>query len=155
MSEEPRFLNKQAWKGVAIAIVAVVIGQLVLSWQYYRLEEKRLPLIEQQLAEQKQEIERQSAKRTITSFLNALEEGNAKLALRFLTENAVVQEQQGAFSLQERILGYKIIKLDQVDSSEFRAQVEIEGEALLPQVWLLRVLKILDTYYIDSLAIAG
>ena len=155
MSEEPRFLNKQAWKGVAIAIVAVVIGQLVLSWQYYRLEEKRLPLIEQQLAEQKRETERQSAKRTITSFLNALEEGNSKLALRFLTENAVVQEQQGAFSLQERILGYKIIKLDQVDSSEFRAQVEIEGEALLPQVWLLRVLKILDTYYIDSLAIAG
>ena len=155
MSEEPRFLNKQAWKGVAIAIVAVVIGQLVLSWQYYRLEEKRLPLIEQQLAEQKRETERQSAKRTITSFLNALEEGNSKLALRFLTENAVVQEQQGAFSLQERILGYKIIKLDQVDSSEFRAQVEIEGEALIHQVWLLRVIKILDTYYIDSLAIAG
>jgi len=63
--EEPRFFNKQAWKGVIIAIVAVVMGQLVLSWQYYRLEEKRLPLIEQQLAEQKQEIERQSAKQTI------------------------------------------------------------------------------------------
>ncbi|MCH7552074.1 hypothetical protein IIB49_01655, partial [Patescibacteria group bacterium] len=66
---EPRFLNKEAWKGVAIAIIAVVIGQLVLSWQYYRLEEKRLPLIERQLAEQREEIERQSAKTTIVSFL--------------------------------------------------------------------------------------
>lgn len=153
--EEPRFFNRSAWKGIAIAIVAVVIGQLVLAWQYYRLEEKRLPLIEQQLAEQKQEIERQSAKKTITSFLNALEEGNSKLALRFLTENAVVQEEQGSFSLQERILGYKIVKLEQVGASEFRAQVEVEDEALFPQVRLLRVLKVLDTYYIDSVEIAG
>jgi len=153
--EEPRFFNKEAWKGIAIAIVAVVIGQLVLAWQYYRLEEKRLPLIEQQLAEQQKEIERQSAKKTIISFLDALEEGNSKLALRFLTENAVVQEEQGAFSLQERILGYKIIKLEQVGASEFRAQVEIEDEALFPQVQLLRIIKVLDTYYIDSLEIAG
>ncbi|MCH7828858.1 hypothetical protein IH982_03315 [Patescibacteria group bacterium] len=153
--EEPRFFNKSAWKGVAIAIIAVVAGQLVLAWQYYRLEEKRLPLIEQQLAEQKEEIERQSAKTTITSFLNALEEGNSKLALRFLTENAVVQEQQGVFSLKERILGYKVVKLEQVGTNEFRAQVEIENAALLPQVRLLRVLKVLDTYYIDSVEIAG
>jgi len=153
--EEPRFFNKSAWKGVAIAIVAVVIGQLVLAWQYYRLEEKRLPLIERQLAEQKQEIERQSAKQIIISFLNALEKGNSKIALRFLTENAVVQEEQGVFSLQERILDYKIIKLDQVSASEFRAQIEVKDEALLPQVRLLRVIKVLDTYYIDSLEIAG
>ena len=153
--EEPRFFNKSAWKGVTIAIIAVVLGQLVLAWQYYRLEEKRLPLIEQQLAEQKEEIERQSAKKTITSFLNALEEGNSKLALRFLTENAVVQEQQGVFSLKERILGYKVVKLEQVGTNEFRAQVEIENAALLPQVRLLRVLKVLDTYYIDSVEIAG
>lgn len=153
--EEPRFFDKSAWKGVAIAIVAVVAGQLVLAWQYYRLEEKRLPLIEQQLAEQKEEIERQSAKTTITSFLNALEEGNSKLALRFLTENAVVQEEQGVFSLKERILGYEIVKLEQVGANEFRAQVKIEEQALPPQVQLLRVLKVLDTYYIDSLEIAG
>ena len=168
--EEPRFFNKSAWKGVAIAIVAVVIGQLVLSWQYYRLEEKRLPLIEQQLVEQKEEIERQSAKKTITSFLNALEEGNSKLALRFLTENAMVQkglapwiseikyekEEQGVFSLKDRILDYKIVKLEQVGTRKFRAQVEIErAEHILPQVEIFYLLKILDSYYIDSVEIAG
>jgi len=152
---EPRFLNKDAWKGVAIAIIAVVIGQLVLAWQYYRLEEKRLPLIEKQLLEQREEIERKSAKETIVSFLDALEQGNSKLALRFLTENAVVQEEEGAFSLTERILGHRIIQLDQVGVSEFRAQVEIENEDLFPQVRLMRILKILDTYYIDSINIAG
>jgi len=153
--EEPRFFNKQAWKGVAIAIVAVVIGQLALSWQYYRLEEKRLPLIEQQLAEQKEEIERQAAEKTVTSFLDALKEGRSKIAIRFLTENAVVQEEQGDFSLKERIEGYIIVKLDQLHANEFRAHIEIEEEALPPQVRLLRVLKILDTYYIDSVQIAG
>ena len=154
--EEPRFFNKEAWKGVAIAIVVVVIGQLVLAWQYYRLEEKRLPLIEQQLAEQREEIERQSAKRTITSFLNALEEGNSKLALRFLTENAVVQEEQGSFSYKDTIFDYRIIELDEIKTGEFRAQVEIKEVEVLPyQIYLLRVLKVLDTYYIDSFERAG
>lgn len=154
--EEPRFFNKEAWKGVAIAIVVVVIGQLVLAWQYYRLEEKRLPLIEQQLAEQREEIERQSAKRAITFFLNALEEGNSKLALRFLTENAVVQEEQGSFSYKDTIFDYRIIELNEIKTGEFRAQVEInEVEALPYQIYLLRVLKVLDTYYIDSFERAG
>lgn len=84
-----------------------------------------------------------------------MEQGNSKLALRFLTENAVVQEEEGVFSLTERILGHRIIQLDQVGASEFRAQVEIENEDLLPQVRLMRILKILDTYYIDSINIAG
>ena len=154
--EEPRFFNKEAWKGVAVAIIVVVAGQLVLAWQYYRLEEKRLPLIEQQLAEQKEEIKRQAAKQTITSFLNALEEGNSKLALRFLTENAVVQEEQGSFSYKDTIFDYRIIELDEIKTGEFRAQVEIkEVEALPYQTYLLRVLKVLDTYYIDSLEIPG
>ena len=154
--EEPRFFNKEAWKGVAIAIVVVVIGQLVLAWQYYRLEEKRLPLIEQQLAEQREEIERQSAKRAITFFLNALEEGNSKLALRFLTENAVVQEEQGSFSYKDTIFDYRIIELDEIKTGEFRAQVEIKEVEVLPyQIYLLRVLKVLDTYYIDSFERAG
>ena len=148
---EPRFFNKEAWKGVAIAIIVVVAGQLVLAWQYYRLEEKRLPLIEQQLAEQKEEIKRQAAKQTITSFLNALEEGNSKLALRFLTENAVVQEEQGSFSYKDTIFDYRIIELDEIKTGEFRAQVKIkEVEALPYQIYLLRVLKVLDTYYIYS-----
>lgn len=152
---EPRLLDKKAWKGVVIAIIAVVAGQLVLAWQYYRLEEKRLPLIEQQLVEQKEEIEKQSAKDALASFLSALEEGNEKLALRFLTENAVVQEEQGMFSLEEKILGYNIIRLEQISLNSFRAQVEIENGALLPEVRLVYVLKILDTYYIDSIAVAG
>ena len=154
--EEPRFFNKEAWKGVAVAIIVVVAGQLVLAWQYYRLEEKRLPLIEQQLAEQKEEIKRQAARQTITSFLNALEEGNSKLALRFLTENAVVQEEQGSFSYKDTIFDYRIIELDEIKTGEFRAQVEIkEVEALPYQIYLLRVLKVLDTYYIDSFERAG
>ena len=154
--EEPRFFNKEAWKGVAVAIIVVVAGQLVLAWQYYRLEEKRLPLIEQQLAEQKEEIKRQAARQTITSFLNALEEGNSKLALRFLTENAVVQEEQGSFSYKDTIFDYRIIELDEIKTGEFRVQVEIkEVEALPYQIYLLRVLKVLDTYYIDSFERAG
>tara|TARA_Y100000310_G_scaffold305844_1_gene346452 strand:+ start:526 stop:993 length:468 start_codon:yes stop_codon:yes gene_type:complete len=154
--EEPRFFNKDAWKGVAIAVVAVVIGQVVLAWQYYRLEEKRLPLIEQQLAEQKEELERKGAREALTSFLDTLEQGKADAARRFLTENSVLEEEQGVFSLQEGIQSYKIVQLEKMGTGEFRAQVEIERAAQpFPQVEILRLLKILDSYFIDSVEIAG
>jgi hypothetical protein len=154
--EEPRFFSKDAWKGVSIAIIAVVVGQLVLAWQYYRLEEKRLPIIEGQLAEQREELERSSAKETLVSFLDAWQEESENLARRFLTENSVLQEEEEAFSLKQGIFRYKILQLEKVGGNEYRAQVEIQtSEELLPQVEILRLLKILDSYFVDSLEIAG
>lgn len=154
--EEPRFLNKEAWKGIAIAIIAVVIGQVILAWQYYRLEENRLPLIEQQITEQKEEFERKEAKETLFSFLDALEQGEANIAQRFLTENSVLQEEQGVFSLEQKILDYKLISLTKLKEGEFRANVQIEREnQFLPQIETLLLLKILDTYFVDSVEIAG
>ena len=154
--EEPRFFNKSVWKGVGIAIIAVVIGQMVLAWQYYRLEEKRLPLIEQQLAEQREELDRQGARTAVVSFLDAWQQGNNELAIRFLTENTVLQEEQGVFSLEERFVSYQIVKLERTGPGEFRAQVEKQQTEGLPaQTEILRVVKILDSYYIDSVEIAG
>lgn len=152
----PKFFSKDAWRGVFIAIIAVVAGQLILAWQYYRLEEQRLPLLEQQLQEQKEELERQGARKTLTSFLDALQEGNAKLASRFLTENAILQEEQGVFSLTESVEDYRVEELELAGINEFRAEVRIQEATALPfQVRLLRVLKVLDAYYIDSFAPAG
>jgi hypothetical protein len=152
----PTFFSKDAWRGVFIAIVAVVVGQFVLAWQYYRLEEQRLPLLEQALEEQKEEIERQGARKALTSFLDAFEEGNAKLAARFLTENAVWQEEQEMFSLERGIEDYRVREMNVNGINEFRAIVEIQDAEALPfKVHLLRVLKVLDAYYIDSFAPAG
>tara|TARA_Y100000310_G_scaffold305147_1_gene344993 strand:+ start:198 stop:656 length:459 start_codon:yes stop_codon:yes gene_type:complete len=151
-----RFFQKDSWKGVAFAIIAVVIGQVVLAWQYYRLEEKRLPLIEQQLAEQREELDRQGARKAVVSFLDAWQQGNKELAMRFLTENTVLQEEQGIFSLEKQFANYQIVKLERTGHGEFRAQVEKQqAEGLPGQTEILRVVKILDSYYIDSLEIAG
>ena len=154
--EEPRFFNKGAWKGVVIAVIAVAASQFVLPWQYYRLEEKRLPVIEQQLAEQRQEMERQAAKEAVVLFLDAWKEGDAVLAQRYLTENAVLQEQGGMFSLQQGFSDYAIVKIEKLEKGGFRAQVEKQTEQGLPkQVEVLLVRKILDAYYVDSVEIAG
>lgn len=153
---QPKFFSKDAWRGVFIAIIAVVAGQMVLAWQYYRLEEERIPQLEQELKEQRSQIERDSAKKSLTSFLDALQEGNEKLASRFLTENAIVQEEQGVFSLDDFVQDYSVQELQEIGINEFRALVEIQRAQALPfQVYLLRVLKVLDTYYIDSFQRAG
>ncbi|MDP2734728.1 MAG: hypothetical protein Q8P12_00815, partial [bacterium] len=108
------------------------------------------------LEEQKEEIERQGARKALTSFLDAFEEGNAKLAIRFLTENAVWQEEQGIFSFKEGIEDYRVQALEEQGVNEFRAEVEIQAAEALPfQLHFLRVLKVLDAYYIDSFAPAG
>lgn len=154
--EEPRFFNKQAWKGVVIAIIAVVVGQLALAWQYYRLEEKRLPLIEQQLSEQREELERNGARETLTLFLDALQQGQGDAARKFLTENAVLQEEQEVFSLEQEIQSYKLAGLEKMGTGEFRAHVEIErAEQPFPQLEIFRLLKLLDSYFIDSIETAG
>lgn len=153
---QERFFSKEAWKGIAIAIIVVVAGQIVLAWQYYRLEEKRLPLIEQELAEQREEIERQGARKAIVFFLDARQEGNANLALRFLTENAVLQVEQEDLVLEQGFLSYEIKKLEKIGPNEFRAQVLIQKAEGLPEnLEILRLVKILDSYYIDSLDMAG
>ncbi|MDA1337389.1 MAG: hypothetical protein O3C23_01350 [bacterium] len=154
--EESRFFNKSAWKGIVIAIVAVVLVQMALAWQYYRLEEKRIPQIEQELAKQKEERQQDNARATLTSFLDAWQQGNAALAERYLTENAVLQEQQGIFFLDQGFSSYQIVKLEKLENDEFRVQVEKQTQqGLPPRVEILRVLKILDSYYIDSIEIAG
>ncbi|MBI4138369.1 MAG: hypothetical protein HY482_02105 [Candidatus Wildermuthbacteria bacterium] len=157
MEQTPqKFFSKDAFRGVALAIIAVVIGQVVLAWQYYRLEEKRLPKIEQELKEQARHLEKESARKAVTSFLDAWIQDNAALATRFLTENAVFQQEQGAFSLGTELSSYKVLSLDLAGQGEFRAQIELyEQEGLPPQTQVLRVLKILDLYYIDSVEMAG
>ena len=156
MIKNSRFLNKEALRGVAIAIIAVVAGQIVLAWQYYRLEEQRLPLIEQQIAEQREESERKEARETLVSFLDTLQEGRGGTAKRFLTENAVFQEEQGVFSLEQGIQGYKVIALEKMGTGKFRAQVETErAEQVFPQIEIFGLVKILDSYFIDSIEVAG
>jgi len=152
----PKFFSKDAWRGVFIAIIAVVAGQLALAWQYYRLEEQRLPRLEAELAQQRDEIERQGARKSLTAFLDALYADNTELASKYLTENALLQEEQGFFSLSYPVYDYRIVQLDEIGVNEFRAQVQAQEAVSLPfEVFFLRVLKILDTYYIDSFEGAG
>ena len=100
--------------------------------------------------------ERQAAKESVVLFLDAWKEGDAVLAQRYLTENAVLQEQGGMFSLQQGFSDYAIVKIEKLEKGGFRAQVEKQTEQGLPkQVEVLLVRKILDAYYVDSVEIAG
>lgn len=148
--------SKDAVKGIAVAIIFVVLGQVILAWQYYRLEAKRLPKIEQELVLQRADLEKESAKKAVTSFLNAWQQGNVALATKFLTENGVYQEGQGSFSLGDMFSSYKIISIESTGNNDFRVQAETyEQEGLPPVVRIMRSLKILDSYYIDSVVTAG
>ena len=154
--ENIRFFNKGAWKAVLIALVILIAGEAALAWQYHRLEKKRLPQIEQKLAQQQQELEKQNAQNILESFLKARIGREEVRATRYLTEVAMQQRETGKFQLVGDFTDYEIRDTQRADENSFRFQVALLGEGdILQELEIIHVRKILEDYYIDSVELAG
>jgi hypothetical protein len=106
-----------------------------LGWQYRRLEKERLPVLEERM-------EQNAAKTVLERFL---ETG----ADRLLTERAMEQKRLGEYILPD-VETYKILKVDKLADGEYRFLVQT-GDL----IQLIKVIKILGEYYIDSIQLAG
>ena len=147
-----KLLDGGAWKAIGIAITILLLGQAVLTWQYYRLQEKQLPRIEEELEAQRQEIELTKADKVLSVFMDIRSGGSEEQVRRYLTERAVEQEipSIGLFD------SYRIVQTDTLEGDSFRFQVEIQkDDGFVVQLELIIVTKILNTYYIDSVVLAG
>lgn len=139
-----------------MSIVASLAMLFVLVWIYEKLEERRAPFLEEERLQNQEKQETESAKRALTDFLDAWQNGDAELAQQFLSENAVVQAEHGVFALEERFASYRIISVEKIAANEFRAHIERQTEKRLPaQIEIVGILKLLDFYSIDSLEPAG
>ena len=59
-----KFFNRGVWKALTVTIGILVVGELLLAWQYHKLENRRIVKLEVQLEEK-------AAQDTLEAFLEA------------------------------------------------------------------------------------
>ena len=127
---------KQAIKAIIIAVTLTLASIALLGWQYNRLENEPLPSWEEK-------IEENSAKNVLKIFLITQSE-------KLLTERAMQQKDLKEFELAENITDYEILKTEKLSEGKYRFMVKI-GDL----IYVLKLIKVLDNYYIDRVEIAG
>lgn len=133
----PERLDKKGiLKAMAAALAAAILGIVILGWQYNNLEKKRLPALEEK-------IEQNSAQDALRRYL----ETRADI---LLTERAMEQKIKGEFILEDNIKRYEILKVDKLPDNSYQFSVKIGSF-----VEVVSLIKILGSYYIDSIETAG
>lgn len=146
---EHSFFNKKAWMALLLAIILVVAGELVLAWQYRRLETERLPRIEQELAQR-------NAKDILIVFLQARIAENENRARAFLTEVSVLELEENQFELFLPFDTFEIQSVTSLNSGSFLFQTAFfNSRGIIVNLELIEIVEILGEYYINSIQIAG
>ncbi|MEK7542153.1 MAG: hypothetical protein AAB524_00455 [Patescibacteria group bacterium] len=148
-----RLLKDSPWRVILLAVALLVAGEMLLAWQYQRLEKGRLFQIEQKLEEQERTFEERAAQEVLEKFLEARVAGDTQRASRYITEEAAFQDEQELFEFFG-VRNYKIGKKEKLGEGVFRFQVEVTRDRLT-QVEIVEVRKISDQYYVNSVQLAG
>lgn len=147
------FLKDSPLRAILFAMALLVMGELLLAWQYQRLEKGRLAEIEQKLEEQERTMEERAAQEVLEKFLEARMTGDEQGASRYVTEEAALQREQGLFEFFG-VQDYKIQNKEKLGEGVFQFQVEITRDRL-KQLELIELRKIADEYYVNSVQLAG
>lgn len=154
--EKDKIFKKGALKAILFSVALLLLGEALLGWQYNRLEQKRIPELEQKIATQNQEIQKQKAEDVLNGFLNARINNKENRVLRYLTERAMFDREQGDFELFGSLKDYEIQNKESIGENEFRFMIQVFSNTdQLLQLELIGVKEILGEYYIDSLQLAG
>ncbi|OHA64977.1 MAG: hypothetical protein A2940_02450 [Candidatus Wildermuthbacteria bacterium RIFCSPLOWO2_01_FULL_48_29] len=148
-----RMLRDSVWRTLLLAIIVLVAGQWVLVWQYQRLESRRIEGLEQRVEQQQQMMEERAAREALRIFLEARIAGDEIGAGRSITERAALQRQQALFEFLG-VRDYNVQGKEWLNEERVRFQVEITREQLR-QIELIEVVKIGESYYVDSVQPAG
>ena len=148
-----RILNKSPWRAILFAVALLVVGEMLLAWQYQRLEKGRVADLEQKVQEQEHMMEARDAQGVLEKFLEARAAGDEQRASRHVTEEAMQQLQQELFEFSGA-QDYKILKKEKLGEGVFRFQVEITRDGL-KQLELIEVQKVSGEYYVNSVQLAG
>jgi len=148
-----RLLKNSPLRAIFIAVTLLVAGELLLAWQYNRLESGRIAEIEEKIEEQQQTIEIQAARETLRDFLDARVAGDEARIGQYVTEQSMQQSSEGEFELFE-VRSYEIVQSDKLTDTSFRFQVKISRDRF-QQIEFIDVTKILEQYYVNSVELAG
>ena len=144
-----KFFNRGVWKALTVTIGILVVGELLLAWQYHKLENRRIVKLEVQLEEK-------AAQDTLEAFLDARISQNEIKTTRYLTENSNEQKEKGEFPFFGEFEDYKIRSKEKTGDGVFRFQVEmLQRDTAFPRLEIITLVNILGDYYVDSVELAG
>lgn len=147
--------KKGVLRAMGFAILIAFLGIGILGWQYHQLEKKKIPLLEEEIAKQKETMEERLAESVLEKFMLARIGRREAQALAYLTERAMEQKRGNEFSLINKFEDYEILAIEKLEENKFRGAVKIYEEERKDFVEVIILIKILDKYYIDSVEIAG
>lgn len=133
-------------KALVFALLIAFVGIGILAWQYRQIEGEQIPALEEK-------IEKNEAQDALEEFLAArLGQDEAKTT-RYLTEGAIEQKAQQEFV---SIANYEILGYERLGENRYRFAVKVEElDSSVDLVEVIILVKILDSYYVDSVRIAG
>lgn len=133
---------------MVLAILIAFLGIGVLGWQYRKIEQEKIPAIEQKMEEK-------SVEAVLGRFMEYRIDQNEKRAEGLLTERAAEEKLQNKFTLIGDFENYEIIKSEKLADGNYRFIVKIlEGDSN-DFIEIIVMTKILGRYYIDSVEMAG
>lgn len=156
-NQEPgTIFSLKAWGSVILAILIMVVVAFGLSWQYERIARES----EEKMSSLEDMVEGSLVQDVLDRFLTARINKNEDQAAIYLTERAMEQRVKGQFSLVDDFESYQVIKKEKLAgdsaSANFEFFVKIYSKDRRDSVIEIIVLtKIIDSYYVDSVEIAG
>lgn len=104
-----------------------------------------------------EKTERIAAQSIVHKFMISRIEKDSMRAFQYLTERAIVsleQDEQSRVGLVNNFERYEIIDVKELEDGAFQFMIKVfEGEIFF--IEQLRVIKVLDSYFIDSIELAG
>lgn len=134
-------------KVLMLALAVTIAGLSVLGWQYRQLEKKVIPSLEDS-------IEQIAAKDVLDKFMRLRLQKDEAGAVRYLSERAIAEKEGGQFSLFPEFKDYEILNTEKLADDQYRFTVKLYDRRE-SQLEVIILIKILEKYYIDSMAIAG
>ena len=120
----------------------------ILSWQYHRVAKEEISSLEIK-------VEKTIARETLKDFMKARIAKNESQAKILLTERAMKQVSRGEIELMDNFQSFEILKTAQLNEDAFNFLLKIQVEDGTELIELIKVVKLLDKYYVDSIQLPG
>jgi ABC-type phosphate transport system auxiliary subunit len=152
--DDSSFDKKGTFKAMLFAVLICLAGLAILGWQYHQIENKRIPLIEEEIGKQKEEIQQRAARNLLDKFMLARLEKNEAQASLYLTEGAMEQKLRGEFGLLEDFESYEVLNAERLQQDKYRFTVKLYNQRG-DFIEAITLIKILDRYYVEAVQLAG
>ena len=146
---DKNFQLKPALISIIISLIAVGLVAFVFGFLYHKFEKEKLPQIEEKMEEN-------MAENLLDKFMRARISGDKEAVKIYLTERAMEEVLKNKFELGDNFKNYWVLNKKKLEKGKYLFLVEIQRNNNLEKIIeAIKIIKILDKYYIDSVELAG